>query len=70
MDRIKTYARLLAGLTLLALLFWGYATTVWDEVNLMPAPDRRPASEGDNEKYYVNDRGHDIPETQCDAHMQ
>ena len=76
----------LTCLALTSLLLSGCASTVWDEVNLMPAPDvyadgrldplpdsepmdlipyggilyatdRRPASEDDNEKYYVNDRG-------------
>jgi len=76
----------LAPLAAALLLLSGCASTVWDEVNLMPAPDvyadgrldplpdrdpmelvpyggilyatdRRPASDGDSEKYYVSDRG-------------
>ncbi len=83
---MKIHSERLAGLALASLLLSGCASTVWDEVNLMPAPDvyadgrldilpdrepmdlipyggilyatdRRPASEDDNEKYYVNDRG-------------
>ena len=86
MNRRNISSRHLAGLALASLLLSGCASTVWDEVNLMPAPDvyadgrldplpdsepmdlipyggilyatdRRPASEDDNEKYYVNDRG-------------
>jgi esterase/lipase superfamily enzyme len=85
-NRKNVFARPLVGFAFASLLLSGCANTVWDEVNLMPAPDvyadgaldplpdrdpmelipyggvlyatdRRPASEGDNEKHYVNDRG-------------